>query len=299
MLKLLKKITVLSAVCLLMSGCDNAVNQSISQSKPASSYTVLEYGFSDSVSGVAHTYEYDAWTEPVDDTSKVEQTMTVSIGGEERTGTFRHAQKMKPNNFVQYEYTDEEGNIFSVDEQGELVLFIRNYRDITGKQDSRAQAECYEIAKNVLSDFTDVDEYQVEVTYDEKNGEYEFYFFKYLGEYRTQDWAKVRVHESGQVMSLASRMLGRIPLSTSVVFDSDRATEAVYEKLDTLYGTVKNKYERIEYDLRPFSVTLLEDGTPALISTVDVTLVRLAENGDEIHISELVNFVVLIDYEPA
>lgn len=290
MIRILMSLSILAS--LLLTGCGGTADQQ----RMERSYVVLQFGYSDAGSGARHESEYDAWSGTMYQDEDADRTVTTSVGGEVRTGEFLYANKLKPNNFVQYQYIDENGDTFSVDEAGKLVSCHWPVPEASAEQEKKTEEECFRSAKAFLSQLVDSDEYQSETEYDQDDGNYIFTFTKHLGGYATADQARITVSETGGLRSFSSRMLGRIPLDSPADFDSEKVTEAVYAKLDLLYADVKDEYERLEYELHPFYITVLDNGASALISEVSVDLFRRIEGTDHLfQIGEHVSFVILMD----
>lgn len=257
-----------------------------SEKDPDAVYTVLEYDFSNSVSGAMHALEYWGWAETEDLSQNAAPTMAIRFDGKDLQGTFSLAAKGVGNNYSEYFYKTPDGRSFAVDEDGRLTYCNWNISE-NGKG-TLSQEECLEIAKDFFCTMVNIDEYRVENICEERDGEYRFRFVKYIGEFMTADSAYIWVMDTGELRAFRTWMLGRVPMDTPVAFDHDEVMVALYEKLDTIYADVVDEFERIEYEFYPFEVTILEDGEVALHCVVDVDCI--GENG--LHQPEKVGFVV-------
>lgn len=240
-------------------------------------YTVQLCDFSDSFSGARLTREYGAWVEPID-AGNAAQNMSMTILGVNRQGKLRKADRPSMANYIEYEYDDGKQGVFRVDEDGNLTTCWWETSPNNGKK--LTQEECLQIAKDFLGDRIEAHQYQLDVEYREEFGEYVFNFQKYIAGLQTADMAKVIVLENGELSFFNSIMLGRIPSDTQIDFDQEKATAAVYAKLDALYAPVKDQYTSIEYELDPFQVTILESGETVLRCLVDVKGVRPLGDSD-------------------
>lgn len=289
-----KMICLLVSV-LLLTGCGTTASdpaQGHDATPESGTYSVLLFGLSDSIPGTSHEVEYTYWSTPVE-TDDAPETMSMTIKGDRRSGELYAANISSPNNYVEYCYYDADKGSFGMNEFGELTFcFWEQQDDPAGSLEELSQDACLQIAKEFLSDFVDVDGYQLEVEHLEESEEYLFHFTKYIGGYKTADTATVGVFENGGLDHFRSYMFDKIPASTSVDFDYSKATEAVYEKLDLLYADVKDRYEKIEYELYPFVVTLLEDGEAALVCTVDVTCVEPLEEGFKMYHDDKIELII-------
>ncbi|MBQ9762260.1 MAG: hypothetical protein IJV82_04185 [Oscillospiraceae bacterium] len=273
----------LLTAALLLSGCSQAdgfLESGNNETNPATlclassynearsdiSYAVMTCDFSDSISGVRLTREFDTRRGDVDE-KDIPESKTVIIKGQQRKGTFCGTERYGLRSYNEFNYNSAQGK-FRVDEDGNLTMCYWETSSNNGNK--LTQEECLQIAKDFLSDRIDVDQYQLEVKYWEKFSKYEFTFRKYIGEFETMDLAQIVVLESGELSFFNSIMLDRIPSDLPIAFEQDKATAAVHAKLDALYAPVKDQYDSIEYELDPFQVTILENGETVLRCLVSI-----------------------------
>ena len=204
----------------------------------------------------------------------------MSVGGMVCTGSYVDSDYETYNTFATARYLDQNQKLFEVDDRGLLT---------TGGTCS--QEECLEIAKAFLRPYAELSSYQVDVLFHEADGLYEIEFTKYIGSCKTTDRATVTVAASGELYSYSSTMLGRISTETVNDFDMTKAEVSVSGKLYAIYGGVLERYDSVEYEILDTKLTLLEDGSAALIYTVDVSCINAVED-HEVVTSERVQLLI-------
>ena len=132
------------------------------------------------------------------------------------------------------------------------------------------QAQCESVAREFLGEYVDVSQYQEEIARDELYDGYLITFTKYLNGYPTTDMAQVCVLDNGKIGAYTSCMFGMVPSASNITFDYDKAVQAVYQKLDTIYADAKAKYESVVYEPE-FKYTVLEDGELGLFCSVKIS----------------------------
>jgi hypothetical protein len=253
-------------------------------------YQILEFSFSDAISGAAHSVEYTYWNDK-NLVEPNEKTVTVNLGNMQVTGNYDQSQKRDSNNFVTHEYDIPQIGTFEIDENGILTRF--HLLSTSNQHDAKelSQEECQKIAEQFMQSYVDVEQYRVEGSYSETFEEYEFWFTKYIGEHRTADEAVVSVTKTGVVISFKSFMLGRVPISTEVDYDYQEIEKEVFSKLEGIYADVKQYCDDIYYETAAHQVTILENGEIGLLYYVDVTC-AYDWDGDQLGVTERVGLVV-------
>ena len=293
-----KVLTLLIAFALLITGCTSehvsaplteCVTTSSIKDPSESNYQVLEFDFSDSVSGAAHNVEYDYWLRDATISPDIPQSASVIVGNTELNGTLSNAVIQPPNNYTEYHYYGADGH-FWLDHNANLLGFYPFYHNADSIDYQTAilsQDECQEIAVNFLRTFVNPKHYEIEIEYDAEDREYEFIFTKYLGENKTVDTARVYISNTGKVLNFSSSMLGRIPVDTEVDFDYAEVEKVVCEKLDVIYSEAKKECEEVNYEIVGTYVTILENGEVALLCYVKIERIfylydYLASMGDRV-----------------
>ena len=250
-------------------------------------YSVLEFGYSDSVSGTLHTMEYTYWNRDRFTDTGAAKTKRMSVGGMVCTGSYVDSDYETYNTFATARYLDQNQKLFEVDDRGLLTSYFWGSSGLQTTGGTCPQEECVEIAKAFLRPYAELSSYQVDVLFHEADGLYEIEFTKYIGSCKTTDRATVTVAVSGELYSYSSTMLGRISTETVNDFDMAKTESSVSGKLYAIYGGVLERYDSVEYEILDTKLTLLEDGSAALIYTVDVSCINAVE-GCEVVTSERV-----------
>lgn len=292
----MKRIWILFIVLLLdvqvLSGCSSAPGTDILTHNR--SYKVLIYDFSDLATGTSLSFEYSFWHDDIPDSKKIIQHATIEVNGKILQGEFSDYVNIAPDNYTQYQYRCDDGTRFATDANGNLVTYSR----VTSKSDTSqnfAQSECLKIAKDFLRDFVDPDLYQVTAEYDKFLGAYTFHFTKNIRGYKTADSAYVTVSSSGEITDFYSFMLGRIPIDTHIGFDQDEAIASVQSKLAKIYPDHSVKYDKVEFEIEPQMVTLLDNGETAMLVEANVAQITFSDDGSYYTISERLSFVVSLN----
>lgn len=246
----------------------------------AEDYQVLIFDSSDSDGVTVNSDVYNYWSEDNIDVSNVKSVLSVEIGGENYSGKFLRAQMITPNTYPIYTYSDKNNDVFSVDPNGLLTSYFWGEPESPqGEQRKLSETACLKIAQQFLGNIVDIDLYTLETEYEGDEERYKFTFTKYIDNQKTSDMAIISVLETGELYSYSSYMLGRIPADTQLDFDSEKATEAVYKKLDALYADAKHMYDKIEYNMVDQTITILESGDVAMLCYVDVSCItKYGEN---------------------
>ena len=262
------------------------------------SYEVFVVGSSLSASGVSYQTEmsinsYEEKTDP-----SVPQTVTLTIDGKTVTGTYSHSEKQFPMNYYEHIYYGSgKGHKFYLDDSGQLLEYL--WGDITVGMETENKEElteeaCLAIAKefilNNVSDKINLDAYTVRKADDGRTNMYTFKFRKYINGFSTMDNASVTILNTGEVFSFYSCMFGKISADDMPELDREEITQAIGKKLDTIYQDVKGKYAAVKYEEPILSLTLLDDGTPALNGSVGIRF----EDGKGGSTSDAVKLVITL-----
>ena len=90
----------------------------------SSPYSVLEFGYSDSVSGTLHTMEYTYWSRDRFTDSGAAKTKRMSVGGMVCTGSYVDSDYETYNTFATARYLDQNQKLFEVDDRGLLTSYF-------------------------------------------------------------------------------------------------------------------------------------------------------------------------------
>lgn len=252
-------------------------NQEVMQADE-SNYEVFVVGSSLSASGVSYQIERKINNLEVKTDPSVPQTVTLTIDGKTVTGTYSHSEKQFPMNYYKHIYYGSgKGHKFYLDDSGQLLCYI--WGDITVGMEAENKEElteeaCLAIAKgfilNNVSDKINLDAYTVRKVDDGRTKTYTFKFRKYINGFSTMDNASVTVVKTGEVFSFFSCMFGRISASDMPELNQEEITQAIEKKLDSIYQEARGKCDAVKYGKPALSLTLLDDGTPALNGSVGI-----------------------------
>lgn len=256
---------LLFAICLLFASCGE--KEVPSQVAPEITYTASLLDYSDDASDLSLSREYDKWSSLPDFDIQSGDTMDISLNGNQVTGELWFTYTPNLGNYTVYCYLYNEHYDFAVDENGKLVTF-RLPVTSTGLP-AKTEHECLQIAKNFLSTLVDPEDYDVTSVYYKEEGEYRFSFHKNIDQFKSADSAEIYVHESGQLFSFSSLMLGRIPTDTKNVFDIDKVNEVINKKIDSIFDGVLSG--PMNYSIVDYTFTILEDGSQAVVATIEAT----------------------------
>lgn len=271
----MKKIVKMIVLCHLFSVCFSLLSACSSHHvcEPVimKTYNVLECDYSDSVSGANHKVEYDYWTVGRHIDTNIEKERQIMLDKNVTQGVYQYSQHQMPNNYPTHIYKDAKGTRFATDPDGFPVFFFWGNRQTdTPSLGVHTEQQCLSVARDFLSNYADVDEYEITTKTDSDKGIYEFTFTKWLNSYRTTDSATIVVKNDGSLYSYSSFMLGRLPTSADVEFNPDVAKQSVYQKLDTIYSPVRANYSAVTYGTPNFEYTILENGDLAILCVVDI-----------------------------
>lgn len=169
---------------------------------------------------------------------------TVCINGVNLTGVYCGTTDSVYSNHLQRSYWTKENARpvaqFELDENGRLLnlwLIDKN----RNPDRTYSLEECEEIAREFLSNYTDVDEY-VLARAEKDDVRCYFEFKKRIAGLKTTDFASVHVRCDGVVDNFSSHSLGEIPADTKALFFKLSADIAVMKKLNSYYQSIIEPY---------------------------------------------------------
>lgn len=290
-MKHVRFISLFFVAALVLTGCSSATPKETDGENKDSKNQVLICDFSDSVSEATHEREYEFADHEKFDDRKAQQSLELTVGDTTYTGEYKALDYRGCNYFPVYQYADEAGNRFGVDDHGLLVSYFRGTSaDGTG---SMTEEQCLQIAKDFLGKLVDLSQYDVSAENSTYTNGYTFSFTKVIGNVKTADTASVTILPDGSLYSYSSFMLGRIDKnSIQCQPDVESAIASVQEKLDQVYANAKKTYSRVEYNTPYVELTVLKDGSPALVCYTDVSCIHTV-SGYDVVISERIESVVI------
>ena len=203
---------------------------------------------------------------------------------------------MHYNNYPIFCYQDKiHSSIIGFDSAGNLAYYVNSKKNYESSGKLTLE-ECTEIANGFFSSYVPyVDSNNYMMSYSAyffaSDVELrEFTFTKQVDGVMTTDYATITLTESGSVFSFASSCLGRVNL-TNTPFDIDRVKTAIDSKFQSALIGKEHLFSFADYEIRDLRLTILKNGTPALIVTVLPTLIE-AIDGFQWKYSDLITFVI-------
>lgn len=267
-------------VCLLSTVMLALSLSACSESKPEGKYTIQLCGFSDSIPEAVNQLEYDKWSYEFTDDS-VEQNITVSLNGRTVEMEYAYSIYRTGDYYPTHAYRAEDFSRYSVTNDGELNGFICycNQEKVKDSDTIYTEEECRDIATTFLSRYTDVENYSVETRYYAEDRRYSFFFKKFINEIESADEAEIRIAENGHIFYMAAFMLNKIPTDAQFDFDFEEIEGQITARLDEMYAEAKEVYDRVEYDLERYTLTMDENGEYMLVCDVVVGCYTDSGNG--------------------
>lgn len=259
-----------------------------------SKYQVLMCGYSDSVPLLVHKKEYEFADHEKYDDNEIKDYVEFSVGENTYRGNFRSSQYKGHDYFPTYVYVDSDKNTFHIDPSGMLTFVFMRGSSSEGPELS--QDEYIQIAKDFLGNIIDISPYDISIEYASFSQTYEIEFKKIINGINTTDTATVSLNINGELHCYSSFMLGKVtPDRFPDSIDLKGIEESIFQRLDQMFAEVKKYYDRIDYREPIYQLTILKDGSAAVVCTVAIDCVEILPNNYEGHIGELLSFVIPIE----
>lgn len=211
----------------------------------------------------------------------------VTVSGKRYTGTLVRsttgaAVYRRPNDFPVFTYRFE-GGTFETDSGGRLTGFTRN--DLNDSKYAYSSEYYQSSAERFFRDnlpYVDIDDYTVSVSGPLYGlNAYAVTFTKTVDGVDTTDRATITMYgDPESFIIFYSSMLGRIRL-TENPFDLESVGAAIGKKFRAAVGDQESLFDSIDYEIEETVLTLLKDGTPALLVTLTPTLTEVRRDGSE------------------
>ncbi len=315
---MMKKIIFLLSVCMILSvvfgACDSNKqpdnnSSAISGSQNSSNsiyefdfdaidtadakYQALIFGHSDSSYLSSGKIEYEFPDHEKYDNISISKTIDISINDKSISCSYKDVSYKSYDYYPSYRYFDANKNEYCVDDNGKLVFYYSAASSKIEKQ--LTQNECIEAAKKYANQFTDISQYEMTVEDQKERQRYIINFRKYINGIKTTDSLRIVIQYDGTVFSYSAFMLGRVNADNTLKeIDAKGATASALQKLDELYKGTESKYSRVEYNDPDVMLTVLKDGSTALIYIVDVDCVKTVDIYD-VTTSEQISLVVVLE----
>lgn len=241
-------------------------------------YKVTLYSGSDSLTGANLRSEYDdEWLTRSFIDKSAPQEMTVKLGDRTVTGRYLESDRNLPNNYQTDIYQINRRNRFMVDEKGNLVGYIElGYECGTT---IKTEAECVQIARDYIGAYCDLSGYEAFVTCSESTPKYRVEFCKMVRGFPSSDSIFVYVAADGHIGTVKSKMFGRISTDLDVRLDQATVDQAIAEKVDSLYESVRDQYDEIEHSVVTYRLTQRRNKAIVIFCNVKVYCITQKEDG--------------------
>ena len=162
---------------------------------------------------------------------------------------------------------------------------------------SLSMSECQRIAEHFFSTYVpyvNANDYTRSVLERKdplsQNEVYEFTFKKRIGDLDTMDYATITVWKDGQIQAFSTSMMGRVQLVENP-FDTGAVKSAIEKKFQVAVESKSSLFSSTSYEIKDLSLTVLKDGTPALLITLLPSLTEIVDEDTWLY-SKLGVFVV-------
>ena len=286
----MKQIISMLSVGLLVVTMLTACN---APSDSESAYDALVFGYSDAAEFVDCEIEYKFEDYEKYQSLEPDDQIEINLGDGIYTASNPSKVYTQNNYYPEFQYESGDNITFTVDDQGRLTYAFWSGHTMDYLQFC-SQEECLQIATAFMEKIINTSEYSISIS-DEDTEYYTVKFVKHIGDFQTNDSASVKVYKDGTIYSYSSSMLGRIPadIVTSDI-DLKKVKEAATSKLDQIFAKAKDVYDRMEYGEPIIRLTVLKDGSRALIYTVVADCRTDIGNGLYASVGERISMVVTI-----
>ena len=185
---------------------------------------------------------------------------------------------------------------FCLDPEGNLTSLGRTQLPadssvVLSENDCRKAAEEFFAA---YVPYVDESDYTITVSEQEaptyEIGAFTFTFTRMIEGVDTTDYAVITVRKDGQITLFTASMTGRIQLN-EVPFNVAAVKGAIEDKFRDAVGAYESLFDSVGYEIRGLQLTILKDGSPALVVSVLPTLVEVVDRYTWDY-SELKSFII-------
>ena len=212
----------------------------------------------------------------------------IVVDGKRYTGTLQRSMTgaalyEKFKDYPEFSYFRDDG-YFRLDAEGKLTRFVLNVSKSFVSQSESTPEDGQRAAERFFSTnitYANLSDYAVTVSEVGRAFGTDLYtvtFVRMIGDVETLDRATIRVLGNGTIYTFDSSMLGRIRL-TENPFDLESVGAAIGKKFRAAVGDQESLFDSIDYEIEETVLTLLKDGTPALLVTLTPTLTEIRRDG--------------------
>ncbi|MBE6597079.1 MAG: hypothetical protein E7641_05350 [Ruminococcaceae bacterium] len=213
----------------------------------------------------------------------VEKTVSLTVGDIQFSGDYRSTRI--PINMMGYKvHTYKSENYeFKIDDNGVLLGFYTFKENFGNRCIAVSEEEAIKRATDFLSNIVDVSLYSVEVEFIERTKEYCISYTRHLEEIKCTDCVDIYVSIYGNILSMSSWDLGKLPKHISLEYDIDNVWYSVEKKLDEMYAEEAAKYGNVTYEKIGAQITVDENGNQVIECAIDATYIMPAGEGLYFH----------------
>lgn len=221
-----------------------------------------------------------------------DEEITVEFNGESFNGVYTQSYTNIYEYYPTRRYRSENARM-EINSFGEITgysLTVNN--EMQHNSTNLTEQDCIDIAKKLLEDRIDTEDYVIDVEFYELADWYVVDFRKYVNGFRTTDWAGVALWPDGEFAWFQSTMLGKISGENVPDFDVEKIYASIEDKLDVIYADSKEYYDEITYknEEGDLVLTMLSETEYALVFGVSIDCRK-----GNVHSGDRISFVVTVE----
>lgn len=276
--KLFSLLSILFVASIMMCSCNMSMKDDATVD-----YVALEIGSFDNMDGGNHISEYPIWSPEMlnyHQDQSAPKEVSIVFNGNTYVGNYQKTSVSIPNTYLSHRYKGQNVYFETNKATGELTSISFVYEP--SKEATLTENDCKKIADGIADDYVVLKDYLVETSsfaiYE--NMVYSFTYYREINGYKTSDSLTVSIDGNGKIFSFGMNSLGAFKDIESVSYNSDKVQNAINSKLNDIY---KDKSSRKEYNIDKSILVRLEDGSVALLYTIN----NQFEDGNETHGSQV------------
>lgn len=264
-------ITVLLTLACILSGCGHYND---------GKKDVIEFGelevlaISDFGKGAS---EYPLKTRFYHDAS-AESEISVEFNGVAYSGEYMRTTVWMYDPYPSHKYDGDK--IYFEVKAGTRDVFSIHFLNVPTKTARLSESALRKIADDVADDHIVISNYKVDVTESDTPYEYIYDYCREISGYETSETLRIIINRSGEISYFSKRMIGSFDDVVGVVYDQDKAKEAIDEKMNGFYA---DDPAFKGYTVRNVVLTRLEDGSYGFLYCFGVDFEVLDESSGDIY----------------